>query len=291
MATAIDNLKSRDPNQRAYAMETLESIGELPIVRPLLSLWEAGEATPARSDGWLAQLLQDSDAWLRACAALVAGGSDDPHARDLLARIVESDTDTLVRETAASAMKGDLPVHTLQTLSLMERVLFLRRVPLFADLSPADLKHVAAIADERFFHDGDVIAWQGDPGDEMFIIVSGEVRVLEAADGGRPSTLRVRSPLPSVGDFAGQASLRSAQDAPGAEVARRRPGEFVGEMALISQGPRVASLVASGHVRVLCIDQKQFEGMLRERPEISLAVMRVLIARLKESETRVRSDQ
>jgi CRP-like cAMP-binding protein len=48
----------------------------------------------------------------------------------------------------------------------------------------------------------------------------------------------------------------------------------------------VASLVAVGHVRVLCIDQKQFEGMLRERPEISLAVMRVLIARLKESEAK-----
>ncbi len=259
MATAIDNLKSRDPNQRAYAMETLESIGELHIVRPLLSLWEGGEATSARSDGWLAQLLQDSDAWLRACAALVAGGSDDPQARDLLARLAESDADTLVRETA-SAVKGDSPVHTLQTLSLMERVLFLRRVPLFADLSPADLKHVAAIAEERFFHDGDVIARQGDPGDEMFIIVSGEVRVLEAADGG--------------------------SDAPGAEVARRKPGEFVGEMALISQGPRVASLVAADHVRVLCIDQKQFEGMLRERPEISLAVMRVLIARLKESEAK-----
>jgi CRP-like cAMP-binding protein len=197
-----------------------------------------------------------------------------------LARLAESDADPLVRDTAASVMKGDSPVHTLPTLSLMERVLFLRRVPLFADLSPADLKHAAAIAEERFFHDGDVIARQGDPGDEMFIIVSGEVRVLEAADGGRPSTLR-----------SGQASLRSAQDASGAEVARRRPGEFVGEMALISQGPRVASLVAEGHVRVLCIDQKQFEGMLRERPEISLAVMRVLIARLKESETRVRSDQ
>ncbi|HET7090537.1 MAG TPA: HEAT repeat domain-containing protein [Anaerolineae bacterium] len=264
MATAIDNLKSRDPNQRAYAMETLESIGEQHVVRPLLSLWEGGEATSARSDGWLVQLLQDSDAWLRACAALVAGGSADPQARDLLERLAQSDADALVRETA-SAVKGDSPVHTLQTLSVMERVLFLRRVPLFGDLSPADLKHVAAIADERFFHDGDVIARQGDLGDEMFIIVSGEVRVLEAADGGL--------------------------EAPGAEVARRKLGEFVGEMALISQGPRVASLVAEGHVRVLCLDQKQFEGMLRERPEISLAVMRVLIARLKESETRVRGDQ
>ena len=266
MATAIDNLKSRDPNQRAYAIETLESIGEPHVVRRLLFLWEAAEATPARSEGWLAQLLGDSDAWLRACAALVAGGSDDPQMRDLLARLAQSDADTLVRETAAlrlAAMKGDSPVHTLATLSLMERVLFLRRVPLFGDLSPADLKHVAAIADERFFHDGDVIARQGDPGDEMFIIVSGEVRVFEAADGGLQAL--------------------------GSEVARRKPGEAVGEMALISQGPRVASLVASEHVRVLCIDQKQFEGMLRERPEISLAVMRVLIARLKESEAKARA--
>ena len=266
MATAIDNLRSRDPHQRAYAMETLESIGEPHILRPLLSLWEAGEAAPAHSEGWLTQLLGDSDAWLRACAALVAGAVDDPHARDLLAHLAQSDADALVRETAAhgsAAMKGDLPVHTLATLSLMERVLFLRRVPLFADLAPADLKYVAAIAEERFFHDGDVIARQGEPGDEMFIIVSGEVRVLESADG-EPEAL-------------------------GLEVARRQPGEVVGEMALISQGPRVASMVAVDPVRVLCIDQKQFEGMLRERPEIRLAVMRVLIARLKESDAKARA--
>ncbi len=45
---------------------------------------------------------------------------------------------------------------------------------------------------------------------------------------------------------------------------------------------RMASLEAIGDVRVLCLDQKQFEGILRGRPETSLAVMRVLCARLKE---------
>jgi len=53
-------------------------------------------------------------------------------------------------------------------------------------------------------------------------------------------------------------------------------------MAIISREPRNASLVAAGDVRMLCIDQKSFESLLRERPEISLAVMRVLCARLTE---------
>jgi CRP-like cAMP-binding protein len=66
-------------------------------------------------------------------------------------------------------------------------------------------------------------------------------------------------------------------------VARRKAGEYVGEMAIINQEPRMASLVAAGDLRALCIDRKQFEGLLRERPETSLAVMRVLCARLKEA--------
>ena len=144
-------------------------------------------------------------------------------------------------------------MHTLPTLSLMERVLFLRHVPLFAGLTPPDLKHIAAIAGERLFHEAELIARQGDPGAEMFIIVSGEVAVREAADS------------------------RSEQ-----EILRRHVGEIVGEMSIITQEPRVASLIAVGAVRVLSVDHKQFESILRERPEIGLAVMRMLIARLKE---------
>ena len=63
------------------------------------------------------------------------------------------------------------------------------------------------------------------------------------------------------------------------------PGTCVRKaQALLTQEPRVASLIAVGAVRVLSVDHQQFEAMLRERPEISLAVMRVLITRLKERE-------
>jgi HEAT repeat protein len=258
MAAAIENLKSRDPNQRANALETLESAGDAHVVRPLLRVWEPIEPGAPPPDAWLSRLMQSPDAWLRACAALVARGADEPGLRSALAQLARNDPDAVVRETAQKTLsKGDDVMDTLPTLSLMERILFLRRAPLFADLAPADLKQVAAIAGELYFADGDTIVAQGETGDEMYIIVAGEVRVMAA----QPGAAEI-------------------------EVARRTAGEVVGEMAIISREPRAASLVAAGDVRVLCIDQKRFEGMLRERPETSLAVMRVLIARLKESEAR-----
>jgi CRP-like cAMP-binding protein len=152
------------------------------------------------------------------------------------------------------ALEGDRVVEALPSLSLMERIVFLRRVPLFVDLSPADLKHVAEAATEQIYPDGEVIAQQGEPGDEMYMVLSGEMRVLVKRD------------------------ERAAT-----EVARRVPGEYVGEMAVITQAPRMASLVAAGDVRTLAIDRRRFERILRERPEASLAVMRELCNRLVKS--------
>ena len=59
-------------------------------------------------------------------------------------------------------------------------------------------------------------------------------------------------------------------------------------MALITQDPRMASLVASGGVRTLRVGRKEFEGVLRERPETAIAVIRVLSHRLVESARAVR---
>jgi CRP-like cAMP-binding protein len=54
-------------------------------------------------------------------------------------------------------------------------------------------------------------------------------------------------------------------------------------MSLISGDTRIASLVAASDVQVLCLDRMSFESLLRERPEVSLAVMRVLCERLKQA--------
>jgi hypothetical protein len=255
MTLAIENLDSRHPGQRANALETLESLGKSGLVRPLLALWEAEARPAAPADGWLEQVMQDEDPWLRACAALAAADRQEPEKRAWLARLAESDPDELVRATAQASLDGDTGMRTLQTLSLMERILSLRRVPLFLDLAPSDLKQIAGIAGEHLFSGGDVISEQGEMGEEMFIIVSGEVRVItQGADGTE------------------------------VEIARRGAGEYVGEMSIISREPRMASLIAAGEVRALCIEQADFEELLRLRPETSLAVMRVLCQRLKERE-------
>lgn len=260
VAVAVENLRSRDPAQRANALETLESIGEREIIRPLLALWENGEMSPATlPENWLLRLLDDPSAWLRACAVLVAAEFGEAPLREKLKTMSRSDPDITTRAVAANVFLGETVMDTLATLSLMERILFLRRVPLFADLPPADLKQVAAISSEVLFTDGQMLARQGEPGAEMYILVSGEVRVLMSSNGYKEQR----------------------------EVARRGPGNYVGEMSIISQEPRMATLIADGAVRALCIHQKQFEGILRERPETSLALMRTLCQRLKEASERV----
>ena len=213
--SAINGLRSRDREQRANALEVLEAV-EPRLVRPLLPIWEPVDGVRPAA-GWLEQLLADDDEWLRSCAEFFAAASSDP-------------------------------VKAISILPLMERVLFLRKVALFEELAPADLKHIAAIATERFYPDRAVLVRQGQPGDELFIVVSGSVRV---EIDGRP-------------------------------VATRSVGDSVGEMAVLTREPRSATLIAVGDVRVLCIGQQQFEVILRDRAEIGVAVIKTLADRLRE---------
>lgn len=222
---ALEGLAGEDPADRATALESLEALVDQRIVRPLLRLWEPGEPPAAGPVDWLDRLLADPDPWIRDCAALVA-----------------------------ASREGGLMDRSPEVLSSMERVLFLRTVPLFADLSPLDLRQVAAVAEERTWSHGETMAAEDEPGDELHVVVSGEVSVVVVAGGEER------------------------------EVIRRGAGEAVGEMALLTRTPRMASLVAVGDVRTLTIARRQFEGILRERPETALAVIRELCRRLAERE-------
>jgi len=259
ISVAMDNLQSPDLNQRANALETLDTVRDASLIRPLLEIWEPVETSQENTQEEeiiLGMLEKEEDHWLRACAAF-ATNPENPENEKALTHLSQTDTDSFVREVAAQKIKDGEPMDTTATLSIMERILLLRRVPLLADLSPSDLKRVAAIATEHHFLDGDIIFEQNEPGSEMHVIASGEVRVLVENEG-----------------------------QPSREVARRRAGETVGEMSVISGSLRSATLIAAGDVHVLCLDQKSFEGLLRERPEVSLAVMRMLCERLRQATQR-----
>jgi HEAT repeat protein len=223
MTVAIENLSVSDRAQRANALEVIESVARRDLVRPLISMWDSDPGRQARERPPLDGLREDPDDWIRACAEF------------------------------ATAPTGGTMTETLPTLSTMERVLFLRKVPLFSELPPPDLQPIAAIAEEHVFDEGDTIARQGDVGDEMHIIVSGEVSV----------------------------TVREGDDQ--RVVAVRSEGDVVGEMAIVTNEPRMADLVARGPVRLLSIDRRRFESIVRERPETALGVIRMLSRRLAEA--------
>ena len=79
----------------------------------------------------------------------------------------------------------------------------------------------------------------------------------------------------------------ASKDQKEVELARRKVGEFIGEMALISKEPRSATVAAVGNVHTICINQKNFESLLRDRPDASLAVIQVLCKRLKEADQKM----
>jgi CRP-like cAMP-binding protein len=225
MRAALDNLRGTDPGQLANALETLEATEHRSLAIPLLPLWERTANTTAPRDDWLELVAEDPDPLIRSCVELVR----------------------------TTDQRGGTMGRSRTSMSPMERVLALRTIPLFQELSTADLRRLADLAEERSFADGEVISSEGEVGDELHLVLAGTVGVTRGGTGSAST------------------------------VARRGPGEVVGEMSIITRKPRVASLIAEGDVRTIRIGRQEFESMIRERPDVSLAMMRVLAERLAET--------
>ena len=128
----------------------------------------------------------------------------------------------------------------------VEKVLFLSKVDLFADLSPRDLGRIARIAQEQVVPDGHTIFQAGDHGEELFVIVGGEVTASRN------------------GDVIG--------------VLRER--EYFGEMAVLTGETRSATIRAAADCRLLRIGQAEFHDMLADNFDAVLSVIRTLCRRL-----------
>ena len=107
---------------------------------------------------------------------------------------------------------------------------------------------------ERFARDfpaGSVLFEEGQPGDYMYVVQTGEVEIRRQVG----ETERVLAILP--------------------------PGEFFGEMAILNGRPRSATAVCKTKARLLVIEGKTFEAMMRARPEIALRIIKALATRLE----------
>jgi HEAT repeat protein len=247
------SLRGSDPEVRAAALEALETLGDKSLARGILSLLEEEPARLIPSKG-LEKSLESGDRWLCALAIRVI---QELELKEFIPKLVDlnASSDSLICESAREALVkfGEVKLmDTLQIVSTLERVLLLRDVPIFADLSPEDLQQVAAIAGEQWYPDASAIFHQGEEGNVMFIIVNGHVQVVRSVNGKDQM------------------------------LAQRGPGEIVGEMAIIESAPRSATLLTQGDVRMLTIEGEPFKQILRERPEVSLAVLRSISRRLRE---------
>ncbi len=133
-------------------------------------------------------------------------------------------------------------------IPIVERVLFLKSVDIFSDIPGELLVQVAELAEEVSFEAEDIIIKEGAPGDCMYIIVLGKVRVLIL----------------------------------GAEVAELHEKECVGEMSLLDSEPRSATVIADTTVITLRLDQAPFFELLAERAELSRGLIAVMSRRIRE---------
>ena len=238
---------------RAAALEALDTIGDKKLAGSIVALLEEEPESSDPSDA-LALLLKSQDPWLR---TLAVRSTAELNLREFIPLIDQLKTGpaSLLREAALGALAQfgeEKQMDTLKTVSILERILLLRDVPIFAELSPEDLELVANLAREEWYPENTVIIQQGEEGDVMFVIVEGTLDVVRTVNG----TEQV--------------------------LAQRGPGDFVGEMAVIESAPRLATLRTQSDVRVLALDGETFKGILRERPDVSLAVLRNISRRLRE---------
>lgn len=130
---------------------------------------------------------------------------------------------------------------------------FLARVPIFSSCTPAEIAAIAGVAQENDFQAAQIIVTQGTPGQAFYLILSGRVEILR--DG------------ISLGAFG--------------------PGDFFGEMSLLDQAPRSATIRALETTTCLMLSSWDFKSLLERHPSIAIKLLEVLSRRLRVADERL----
>ena len=146
-------------------------------------------------------------------------------------------------------------------MSIDQEVEILRRIPIFAQIDPAKLKLMAFASERITYKPGQVLFKQGERGDAAFIVLKGTADVLINAKNG---------PL---------------------RVASLSENEIIGEIAILCDIPRTATVEAATELTTLKITADLFFRMLMDFPEMGVEVMRVLAHRLEQTTAQLREVQ
>ena len=138
----------------------------------------------------------------------------------------------------------------------------LKKIALFETLSSDELERIAALAQEETHPKGTQLFAEGDPGDALYMINEGQVRIAKI--------------IPGIGEEA---------------LAILEPGSFFGEMALLDDGARSAHAIVHKDCNLLKIERDQFDSLLFVDKELAYQVLtgitRVLAVRLRETNAKI----
>jgi CRP-like cAMP-binding protein len=142
-------------------------------------------------------------------------------------------------------------------------VALLAKVPLFEGLSPAQLRKIAGIAQERRFEGSQHLFKEGDAGDAMYVVHAGKVRISKM--------------VPGIGEEA---------------LAILEPGQYFGEMAVIDESPRSADAIAHIGCTVFAISREKLEQLMFTDKELAYVLLwtfvHTLSGRLRETNDKIK---
>ncbi len=132
-----------------------------------------------------------------------------------------------------------------------QKLELLKRVPLLSGLGKRELQEVGRLAEEIDVKAGHVLMREGASGSEFFVIVDGSVRIERGA-----STLRILG-----------------------------PGDFLGEIALVDDGPRTATATTESAAKLLVVGHREFHSLMDQFPSIQTCVLQALAQRVRNLDT------
>ncbi|MGJ7484894.1 MULTISPECIES: Crp/Fnr family transcriptional regulator [unclassified Variovorax] len=145
-------------------------------------------------------------------------------------------------------------------MSMLSNLELLRRVPLFAALTPTQSASIADAIVKKRFKRAEVIVEQGKKTDALYIILTGRARVMSTDSRGREVIL-----------------------------ATLQPGDYIGEMSLIDDEPHSATVRTEIQTDVLMLDRDAFSRCLPENSSMSYNIMRGLVQRLRHADRKIES--
>ena len=250
-------LATSDRRDLANAVEVISSINHRRFIQPLIPLLEQTvsdqlEVKVNPTSQWLKnkgykillEALESSDRWIKTGASV---------ALSVIPTALLKDPDPIVqsvtKEIFFPAQQLTSPVSTS-----MNRLLLLRNVALFKNLSLDELFPIDQALEQKQVLTGETIYTEGNWGSNLYIIASGQIQIVKELDGKQQ------------------------------EIKQLTTGQYFGEIALFDEAPRWDSAIALEDSILLSLEKKRFISLISQRPHIILEICRFLSRRLRETD-------